>query len=291
MAGAARRYFSVLALLLFGCLGAGCTQAVPEYNLYTRAFNAQYEQGEAVLDILSGAERTVVVRRLDRQNTPFRPDNAAYYLDTVDPPITASFRASIRTLKTYNEALAALANGEAANALTARMAALTSNVTDGVAASSVALGGPAAAAGAQAAVTGVAAALEVAKPIFNMAATAASREAFRQQLIVGYPAMRGLIIELRKATPEMYEMMERSLVRRGSDESPTGLSADGDRVLAKNRQLLAAWVLLMDKSLVALGQAVAVAGSNNSAMRVAGLTDASIELKVFAEQMRGIRLK
>jgi hypothetical protein len=291
MVGAAKRYLSGLALLLFGCLAAGCTQAVPQYNLYAQAFNAQYEQGEAVLDILSGAERTVVVRRLDRQNTPFRPDNAAYYLDNVDPPITASFRASVRTLKVYNEALAGLANGEAANALTARMATLASSVTDGVAAGSVALGGPAAAAGAQAAVAGVAGALEVAKPIFNLAATAASREAFRQQLIAGYPAMRGLIIELRKATPEMYEMMERSLVRRGSDESPTGLSLDADRVLAKNRQLLAAWVLLMDKSLVALAQAVAAADSNNSAMRVAGLTDASIELKVFAEQMRAIRLK
>lgn len=291
MVGAAKRCLSGLALLLLGCLAAGCAQAVPEYNFYAQAFNAQYEQGEAVLDILSGAERTVVVRRLDRQNTPFRPDNAAYYLDNVDPPITASFRASVRTLKTYNEALAALANGEAANALTARMAALTSNVTDGVAAGSVALGGPAAAAGAQAAVAGVAGALEVAKPIFNMAATAASREAFRQQLVAGYPAMRGLIVELRKATPEMYEMMERSLVRRGSDESPTGLSLDADRVLAKNRQLLAAWVLLMDKSLVALAQAVAAADGNNSAMRIAGLTDASIELKVFAEQMRAIRLK
>ena len=76
MVGAAKRYLSGLALLLFGCLAAGCTQAVPQYNLYAQAFNAQYEQGEAVLDILSSAERTVVVRRLDRQNTPFRPDNA-----------------------------------------------------------------------------------------------------------------------------------------------------------------------------------------------------------------------
>jgi len=68
-------------------------------------------------------------------------------------------------------------------------------------------------------------------------------------------------------------------------------AVDADRVLAKNRQLLAAWVLLMDKSLVALAQAVAAADGNNSALRVAGLTDASIELKVFAEQMRAIRLR
>ena len=60
---------------------------------------------------------------------------------------------------------------------------------------------------------------------------------------------------------------------------------------ANKRQLLAGWVLLMDKSLVALDQAVAAAQSNDAAARAAGLTDASIELKVFAEQMKAIRLK
>jgi hypothetical protein len=291
MFGAAKRYLSGLALLLFGGLAVGCAQAVPEYNLYAQASNAQYEQGDIVLDILASAERKVVVDKLNEQDAPFRPGNAAYYLDNVDPPLTASFRAAIKTLKTYNGALAALANGEAANALTARMAALTTNVTDGLAAGSVVVGGPAATAGAKAAAGGVTAALEIAKPIFNLAATAASREAFRQQLIAGHKPMRGLIVELRNATPEMYEMMTVSLISMGSGLSATGLSADADRVLKKNRQLLAAWVLLMDKSLLALDQAVAAAESNNSAMRVAGLTDASIELKVFAEQMRAIRLR
>ena len=89
----------------------------------------------------------------------------------------------------------------------------------------------------------------------------------------------------------MYQIMERSLVVRGSDETDTGRSPDAERVLANKRQLLAGWVLLMDKSLLALDQAVAAAKSSDSAARVAGLTDASIELKVFAEQMKAIRLK
>lgn len=279
------------ATILFGLLSASCSQAVPEYNVYVQAFNAQYEQGDAVLDIVGQAERVVVLRRLERRGDSFDPDNAAYYLDSVDPPITASVRASLKVLKAYNEALAGLANGEAAEALATRMSALATNVAAASGAASVALGGPAAAAGADVLVTGAAKALESATPILRTALTAASREAFRQQLIEAYPAMRDLIVALRKGTPDMFEVVRRSLVTRGSDESRTGRSADGDRVLNKDRQLLAGWVILMDKSLVALEQAVASAKSGSSATRVAGLTDASIELKVFAEQMKVIRLK
>jgi hypothetical protein len=289
MVGAARRYLFGLALLLSGCLGAGCAQGVPEYNTYVLAFNAQYEQGDSVLDIVGQAERTVGSRQLNA--AVFDPDSSAYYLDTVDPPITASFRASLKSLKTYNEALVGLTNGEAVNVLSSRIAVLASNTATGISAGSVALGGPAAAVGAQGVVAATTGALKIAEPIFKTAATAASREAFRQELIKAYPEMRMLLVELRKATAPMYQIMRRSLVVRGSDETDTGRSPDAERVLANKRQLLAGWVLLMDKSLLALDQAVAAAKSNDSAARISGLTDASIELKVFAEQMKAIRLK
>ncbi len=262
---------------------------MPQYNVYVLAFNAQYEQGDSVLDIVGQAERTVGGRQLNP--AVFDPDNAAYYLDTVDPPITASFRASLKSLKTYNEALVGLTNGEAANVLAARVSMLATNAAAGISAGSVALGGPAAVVGAEGVVIATTGALKIAEPIFKPAATAASREAFRQELIRAYPEMRMLLVELRKATAPMYQIMRRSLVVRGSDETDTGRSPDAERVLANKRQLLAGWVLLMDKSLLALDQAVAAAKSSDSAARVAGLTDASIELKVFAEQMKAIRLK
>ena len=289
MVGAARRHLSGLVLLLLGGLGAGCAQGVPQYNVYVLAFNAQYEQGDSVLDIVGQAERAVGSRQLNP--AVFDPDNSAYYLDTVDPPITASFRASLKSLKTYNEALVGLTNGEAANVLAARLSVLANTTAAGVSAGSVALGGPAAVVGAEGIVIATTSALKIAEPIFKSAATAASREAFRQELIRAYPEMRMLLVELRKATAPMYQIMRRSLVVRGSDETDTGRSPDAERVLANKRQLLAGWVLLMDKSLLALDQAVAAAKSSDSAARVAGLTDASIELKVFAEQMKAIRLK
>jgi hypothetical protein len=274
---------------LFGCLAVGCAQGVPEYYTYVLAFNAQYEQGDAVLDIVGQAERTVGGRLLDP--AVFDPNSAAYYLDTVDPPITASFRASLKSLKTYNDALVGLTNGEAANVLTARISLLATNTAAGISAGSAALGGPAAVVGAEGVVAATTGALKVAEPIFKTAATAASREAFRQELVRAYPEMRMLLVELRKATPPMYQIMRRSLVIPGNFETDTGRSSESERALANKRQLLAGWVLLMDKSLLALDQAVAAAKSNDSAARVAGLTDASIELKVFAEQMKAIRLK
>lgn len=289
MVGAARRHLSALVLLLLGCLGAGCAQGVPQYNTYVLAFNAQYEQGDSVLDIVGQAERAVGGRQLNP--AVFDPDNAAYYLDIADPPITASFRASLKSLKTYNEALVGLTNGEAANVLAARISLLATNAASGVAAGSVALGGPAAVVGADGVVAATTGALKIAEPIFKTAATAASREAFRQELIRAYPEMRMLLVELRKATAPMYQIMRRSLVVRGSDETDSGRSPDAERVLANKRQLLAGWVLLMDKSLLALDQAVAAAKGNDGAARISGLTDASIELKVFAEQMKAIRLK
>ena len=88
----------------------------------------------AVQRVCPGVQRAVRARRLrarhcrqaertvgsPAQPAVFDPDNAAYYLDTVDPPITASFRASLKSLKIYNEALVGLTNGEAASVLAAR---------------------------------------------------------------------------------------------------------------------------------------------------------------------------
>ena len=111
-------------------MAAGCAQGVPQYNVYVLAFNAQYEQGDSVLDIVGQAERAVGGRQLNP--AVFDPDNAAYYLDTVDPPITASFRASLKSLKTYNEALVGLTNGEAANVLAARVSMLATNTAAGI---------------------------------------------------------------------------------------------------------------------------------------------------------------
>lgn len=107
-----------------------CTQAIPEFQLYETALGAQFEQGNEVLDRVAAAERIVVRRsRLGGNGiTDFNPDDAAYHLDTGDPPVAASIRGSLKSLKAYNDVLGALANGEAAAALGARAGTLVNNM-------------------------------------------------------------------------------------------------------------------------------------------------------------------
>lgn len=278
---------AIVSALLILC--AGCTRAVPEFTLYVQAFNAQYEQGDAVLDIVGNAERTVALRKV-RIDTTFNPDGAAYFLDGIDPPITASLRASLRTLKTYNDVLGGLASGEAAETLVVRLGAVTTNGAAGLSALAAAAG-PAAGLEAGAFVAGAKTALGTAMPLLKAAATAASREEFRRQLLLAHSPMRDLLQQLRAATPAMYEIMIRSQVQRGNLDSALGLSAEGESRLAKQRQLLAAWVVLMDKTLVALDHAAAAASANGGALPVAEMTDISIQLKVTAEQIKAIRAK
>ena len=116
-----------------------------------------------------------------------------------------------------------LANGEAAEALTNRLGTLTNNVVGAIAASQAAVGGAGAIPGADKLVSGVASSLVSVSPIIKQVATFASREAFRQQLVVTYPHMRDLLLTLRAGTPAMFEILKRGRVVRGSLDTASGI--------------------------------------------------------------------
>jgi hypothetical protein len=279
--------------LLFASLVTGCARGVAEFQLYTQAFNAQFEQGDSILNGIAKAERIVVLRRIKQTASiaAFNPDQAAYFVDTVDPPITGSIRASLKSLKSYNDLLGGLANGEAAEALSNRLGTLTSNIVGAVAASQAAIGGAGAIPGADKLVSDSARSLLSVSPLITQIATFASREAFRQQLVAAYPAMRELLVTLRAGTPAMFEILKRSRVTRGSLETPSGISPDGQSALEKDRVMLAAWVILLDKALVAMEAAVTAAMADISTADLASLSEASIELRVLAEQVKALRIK
>lgn len=286
-----QRISGAFSILLIGILLGGCAKGIAEFQLYTQAFDGQYEQGQVVLDRVARAERIVVGRHLGRASTTssFNPNDAAYYLDTGDPPITASIRASLKSLKDYNDALGALASGEAAEALTARAGTLSVALFGAAGALATATGGAALVTGAPQLIGGANAAVNQALPIVQRVATHASRDAFRKQLVEAYPAMRDLMLALRDGTPAMFEIMKRSYVRRGSLETPSGISASDMALLEKDRQMLAGWVVLMDKSLAAMEVAVTTALSSASPADLATLTAASVELQVLAAQVHDIR--
>ena len=103
--------------------------------------------------------------------------------------------------------------------------------------------------------------------------------------------MRKLMLALRDGTPAMYELMKRSYVQRGSLETPTGIRSSDEANLAHDRELLAGWVLLIDKSLAAMETAVVAVMSGASQGDLAALTAASVELQVLAARVQDIRKK
>lgn len=288
------RLLGMLMMLTLGTALNGCaTRGIAEFQLYSQAFDTQYEHGEVILDSLARAERTVVLRRIRHSSEipDFNPDQAAYFVETVDPPITGSIRASLKSLKTYNDALGGLANGEAAEVLANRVGTLATNIAGAIAASQAALAGAAAIPGASKLVSESVQALQLAVPIIKEVATFASRCAFRKQLIATYPSMRDLLLALRNGTPAMFEVLKRARVQRGSLEEPSGISLDGQAALENERAMLAAWVILLDKTLVAMNAAVVAAMTEVPSADLASLAEASIELRVLAEQVKSLRAR
>jgi hypothetical protein len=280
-------------MFVVSVLLSACARGVAEFQLYTQAFNAQYEQGDAILNSVARAERVVVRGRIaGRGAIPnFDPNKAAYFVDNVDPPITGSIRASLKSLKSYNDALGALANGEAATALSNRVGVLATNIVGALAASEAAFGFGGVIPGADQMVAKFTSQLNIAAPIIKEVAIISTREAFRHQLIAAYPAMRDLLVTMRDGTPAMFNMLRTSRVVRGSQDYPEGIPPEGAAALERDRALLAGWVLLLDKSLVAMQAAVVAAMTDLPNADLASLAEASLELRVLAEQVKSLRIK
>jgi hypothetical protein len=288
-----KNVISSLSVVIASICMVGCASGVVEFQLYDRAFENQYEQAQFVLDRVARAERIVVRRRLSNTSakSEFDPNKAGYYVDVGDPPITASIRASLKSLKDYNDALGGLANGETAKALVARGGTLAVALAGTVGTLNLAAGSAASVPGATLLVDRATVAVGQAVPIVNLVAVYASRESFRKQLIDAYPAMRDLMLALRDGTPAMYEILKRSYVQRASLDTPTGISPGDLAALEKDRELLAGWVLLIDKSLRAMQVAVVSTAPSGSSGALPALTEASLELQVLAAQVQDIRKK
>jgi hypothetical protein len=279
----ARQLIPLTFLLL-----SACTTGIAEFETYDTAYRSQAAEADRVLDRLAAAERSVVRRQfaVDQEKSgrirAFDPDEALYYLAISDPPLTGTIRGSVAAVTRYNAALVGLADGSAAEALTARVGAGTSALTQ--------------AAGAVTAVTGVGAvaapalqaAISVALPIFQRLANIVDRAEFRRQLVLAYPDIRALLLELRAGSPAMFEVIKRSYVERGGlgggrvEGIPTG---DLPRV-ESDRTLLAGWVVLIDRTILAMDQAVAAVSGDGAPGDVAGLVEAATEIRSLADIIR-----
>lgn len=276
-------------VLISGLLNSCAAAGYQEFQLYSQAYDAQYAQADTVLQTVGRAERSLWTERQPRVNRAgsFVPNDAAYYIDTVEPPQTAAIRFSLLVVKNYNEAMLALASGENAKALSSKISTLTVNVASAAVAVGALLTPSATAAQLATSNTG-----KFAKamsgyldylPIVNEVANIASREAFRKQLIQSYPTIRDILLTLRNdGTRVMYEV-----IRTSTDN---GVDSPVPKTDAGAQKMLAGWVLLLDKTDVALAAAVNAARSG-SQVNLDTLSQASVELTVMAEQVRAAKLK
>ena len=61
--------------------------------------------------------------------------------------------------------------------------------------------------------------------------------------------------------------------------------------LERDRKVFAGWVILIDKSLLAMEKAVQAAVADASAPDLVSLSESSLELRVLAAQVRDLRAK
>lgn len=277
-------FLRALALSFVIALG-GCAGGIAEFQLYDKAFDTQLVEANKVLDRLATAERKVYLRREAGISQSFDPDKARYYLTVGDPPLTASIRSSLKTIQAYNKSLVALSNGESAKALTARLGTLSSNILASAGAISVATGGGDAFVAAGAGILGRL------LPVYQQAKSISDRAAFRKLLLNSYSDMHDLLLAMRAGSKDMYRLFRRSYgATPANNRAPvTGRARISAADLAKlkaDRQLLAGWVILMDKTLLAMKTAAEAALRGGSPADIAALTEASIELRILAETIK-----
>ena len=276
-------------VLISGLLNSCTAAGFQEFQQYSQAYDAQYVQADTVLQALGGAERAIWTERQPRVNKfgYFEPKDAAYYIDTVEPPKTAAIRASLIVIKTYNAAMIALANGENARALSSRISTLTVNVASALLALR-ALAGPSATVAKlpttnTAKFAGTMTGYLDYLPFVTEVATIASREAFRKQLIESQPTISNMLVTLRDdGTRVMYEVL-----RTPGDN---GVDTPVPKTDIGAQKMLAGWVLLLDKTNLAL-EAAADAARTGSQINLDTLSQVSIELTVLAEQVRAAKMK
>lgn len=294
------RWFSFAALcaVVSACLlFSGCAnRGFVEFQAYSKAFDLQYEQADRVLLSLALAEKRAYAKqrkyfeKTSRSFKQFDPAEAAYYVDTVEPPVTASLRKTLVTVSTYNAVLLSLANGETADAFSARVGTLITDVVATGAAASVAVNGPDAVKGSEVLVKNVGGKLEQLLPILRTISRLQGQEAFRTLMARTHPTMKQVLAELIAGSRDMYNLMYASRVTVGSPTSYSGVDTADLSALEKERAELAGWVLMLRASIDALDAAAAAAADTGNSTDVAGLAGTASDMRALAEQVRAARL-
>lgn len=264
---------------------SACSYGEAEFQLYQKSFGVQHVEGAKVFDRLGRAER--VLERRGIANAPGIPDFdpllAAIYLDLGDPPLTASLRASLEALESYNNVLSNLATGASAKSLAAQLSAANAAL-DGTIASLMGITGQTATFA-----TPLAGVIATAVPALELAIKARNRQEFRRQILAAYSDMEALLLELRNGTPVMFFVMREARKTPGLIDGVDGLTVAAREALEDDRKLLAGWVLLIDETLIAMESARDAVRAGRGSADLTGLVAATVEIEATAKAIKAAR--
>jgi hypothetical protein len=280
----ARSHLAVTLMVVAVLVGCVSGRGIQQFSLYRTAFDKANVTANAILDQLALRERQLFLSRHPANvSVTFNPNDASYYVDSVDPPGTGAFRRSLVTVKTYNDLLYGLASGQTAEALTAQLGELQVNVGKAI----TEIGGTAGAAG-QAAVVNAAlsSAFSALQPIIQRGLAYRSRAAMRVYLLESYEPIRNILLEIRLGTQDIFPLLADPVLKR-SFVTGSPLTAEEAAKIDIYRKLLADWVILIDGTITALDQVhVAMSASRTVASTIAGLNTISLDLAATAEESR-----
>ncbi len=273
---------------LMGLTGCVNNSGVAEFTRYQQSFDRGLIIGESVLDRLSVAERALgraELAPLDPASFSFDPTRARYYVDTVEPPVTASLRASLALVADYNQTVAALASGESAEALATRLNLIGNGaLMVGTRVSALAAGPGGQLAGLAA---GLASPLNALTPLTKRAFAFRTQAAFRDEVVARKGDVQAVMRALIDATPEIFNVIALPVAQsHRSVLGNTPFTEDETRMLTALQRDLANLVILLEASSTALDAAVEAIANGRSTPSLAGFAAATDELNAVARAAR-----
>jgi hypothetical protein len=182
-----RSFAFVVALSFLTC----CVAApVDEAKSFVAAVAATKTASDALCDQLDVAERTLSIRKIERQTiNSFAVQNAYYYASIGEPPKTREFRNAILIVSGYASLLLNLIQGSNVDATRGQIVSIIQNIA------------------ALAGVSGIGPVAQELTPLLNQLLLAQSQAEARQLALSGAPKVANLILQLKNATPAMFELL------------------------------------------------------------------------------------
>jgi hypothetical protein len=291
-----------IALMVLS-LASGCAfrAGVEEFRIYVNAFDEVATAADPILTQLKLAERKFFVRRIQqgesvrgrtamaRRNTgvveSFQVEHAVFYSESVDPPYTLAVRHSLNTVQSYNRLLLLYADGQALSSLNSeldrlhREAGLAARAFDNNLVTDIG-----------ASISGAVPALAAIRDVAKHLLTFGSRQAFRDELIARHEDVQMVLDALIRSSVPSFHLLSRENIRklRAANVSAADQSEQRTKIEAK-RKMLAEWVVVLQKSKLALARAVQAASTGGDLIaQVAGAAEIAADIRRSAERIRDL---